>query len=399
MPEDLQIIAPRREQHFDAILDLTAKCFSYSGYWGWTARAPKYFDDCIYDWQASRIGLVGGQVVTHFGVWDHQVRIGRGRVRVAGIGAVATHGEFRKRGLVLETARDCLAGLAPAGYDLTALSGIPKFYHKLGYVQGWPAENWSAQVDDLPAATTPVALRKFRPAHREELARLYNRQNAEMTGTAVRPTFLQCRNPWEGYLWRDGRGAVAGYVIVGETPEKLQHFDSAGDAADVLDALRRIAHRKRHKTVELIALHRRSELARALRRCDCRAESHYQASGGAMVRTVNLRSTLAKITDELARRLAKSPLAKWRGELLISDPREKVVLRVDRGEVALADQAVGRVEHAIRGGEEIARLLLGSAEPAEVAEPGGIRTRGAGRELLEALFPPQQPMLSRWDYY
>lgn len=396
---DMQIIAPNRREHFNELTDLTAKCFSYSGYWYWIGRCPKYFDDRIYDWTASRIGILDGKIVTHYGVWDHQVRIGCARVRMAGVGAVATHGNYRKRGLLLKTAAASMAGFAAAGYDMTCLFGIPNFYHKLGYVQGWAAQNWTVKIADLPTAETPVVLRKFQPMHRDDLADLYNRHHAELTGTAVRPTFFKCRNEWEGYLWRGAKGAVAGYVIVGDVQDKLQHIDSAGEPAMVLDVLRRIAFRKRHKLVEMVWLHHDSPLAQALRRIDCKVEAQYQKSGGAMVRTVNLHATLGKIAEELGRRLGRSHLATWCGELLIADPRERVTLAIDNGQIAIVEGSVSRAANSIRGNDEIARLLIGSASPAEIADGAAIKTTGAGRELLEALFPEQHPNLNRWDFY
>jgi predicted acetyltransferase len=123
----------------------------------------------------------------------------------------------------------------------------------------------------------------------------------------------------------------------------------------------------------------------------------YRRCGGAMVRTLNLRSTLTKIAGELTRRFRGSAMADWRGELLIADPREKVTLRIERGTVRVSDG--GSARHALRGGEEIAQLLIGTDDPRQVIAAGGIRATGDALRLAEALFPAQHPQLCLWDRY
>ena len=100
----LELIAPDKRKHLEPILELTGKCFGHYYEWIRYGRLG-YIGSTHYDWDASRIGLIDGRVVTHWGVWGYTMRIGRARVRVGGIGAVATDGEFRKFGLMARTAR------------------------------------------------------------------------------------------------------------------------------------------------------------------------------------------------------------------------------------------------------------------------------------------------------
>ena len=52
--------------------------------------------------------------------------------------------------------------------------------------------------------------------------------------------------------------------------------------------------------------------------------------------TIDLPSALDKMCGELSRRLANSHMSTWRGDLLVSDPRQKVTLVIDRSKVKLA---------------------------------------------------------------
>jgi hypothetical protein len=90
-------------------------------------------------------------------------------------------------------------------------------------------------------------------------------------------------------------------------------------------------------------------------------------------------------------------LAGWRGRLLIADAREKAMLAIDRSHVrTLPPEAT---KHAIRGSDQIAQLLIGTDEPDEVVEAGGIRLTGDARKLIQVLFPNQHPQLGVWDSF
>ena len=400
--EPLEIVAPSKSVHREELFDMLAKVYSWRG--GYYERLEMcrngYIDDSHYDWSASRIGLLGGKIVTHWGVWDYRMRIGATRVRVAGVGWVATDGRLRKRGLTARTARAWLQAVPGHGYDMTVLFGIPNLYHRFGYVRAWSEGIWTVAAGDLPKQRPPARLHEFSLARRrEDTDALYNRQYARVTGTAVRPPFQSHKRPkCRGYLWCDSRGRTAGYVILDlGNMQKVTVTEAVGPAKEVLAAVGVLARRLRLIEIRFRGLAADGDLARCLRWGNSRCEIHYARSSGAMVRTVNLRSCLVKLAPELSRRLRRSHLAAWRGTLLVADPREKVVLAIARGRVRVAD---GRsAPHAIIGGEEIAQLLLGTDDPAEVIRAGGMKTRGDAAELAAVLFPNQHPMLCEWDRF
>jgi predicted N-acetyltransferase YhbS len=132
---ELQITAPARENDVSGLIDLISKTFSVSsGYWkGEQICRNGYLLNSNYDWNTSRIGKMGGEIVTHFGIWRLHVRVGCARVRVAGIGSVATHGNYRKRGFFRQTAKVALDALRGSDYDISLLFGIPNVYEQFGY--------------------------------------------------------------------------------------------------------------------------------------------------------------------------------------------------------------------------------------------------------------------------
>ena len=285
------------------------------------------------------------------------------------------------------------------GYDMTMLFGLPNFYDKFGYVRAWPGKEYLVRIGDLSTERPQVKPRKYRSLLRDDLAAMYNREYAGLTGTAVRPTYLSRahRKDWEHYLWTDARGRSVGYVTCHRRHDKLWCYETCGDVEQALRVLAMLARRWGYRELRFHSVHDDHPLIKRLRRGTCSVETHYRKSGGAMIRTINLESALRRMSKELSRRLRRSHLSAWRGKLLVADAREKVTLSINRSRVNVAPP--GKTRHAIRGGEEIVQLLIGTDQPEETIEAGRMRLTGDARELVKVLFPNEHPMLSPWDGY
>lgn len=400
---DIRIVAPDAKVHHDGVLDLAAKV--HGNYFNFlNVCRGGYIDHSHFDWSASRIALAGEQVVCFFAVWKYAMRIGRCSVRTGGIGAVATHVDFRKRGLMGQTARASIQAMRDLGYGMTVLFGIRDFYEKLGYVQAFPDQTWFVAAGELPAAKG-LGLVRYRAGSRKDLDALYNRWHQGLTGTAVRPTYTRARPEagnaqWQGWQWKDARGKTTGYVVVLARGTTLDVGDAAGEPGAILAALGRLAAKLRCIEVRFGGLHEQSELARAIRRLNSRCETRHFRSGGAMASTISLPRVLGEIAPELSRRLSDSTMRDWQGQLLIADAHDRAMLQIAQGQVRLADtKAKARAANFIVGGDEMARLLLGIDDPLQVAREGKIRMSGQGKDLLRALFPAQHPNLYSWDRY
>jgi predicted N-acetyltransferase YhbS len=397
--ERLHVIAPERNEHGDEILDLTAKVFSQpAGYYAMRGDVGYHLFEQGCDWAVSRIGVLDERIVTHWAVIDYTMRIGAARVRVGGVSCVVTHPDYRKRGLMRRTGLASMAAMRDAGYDLTMLFGIPDYYDGYGYVNAWPETTYMIKTGDLRAKRDAVRLRPFSGQDLDALTELHNRAYARCTGTAVRSSFPRSHvEPhWTGRFWKESR-RPAGYVVTDVRGDTLTCREHAGDPDVVLGVLRGLADETKSRNVRFLTLHAATPLAARLRRENCSVTTEYRRAAHAMIYVLNLRSTLSKLTRELSRRLKRSHLDGWRGSLLIANPREKVTLVINRGSVRVAPPTSAK--HAIRGGEAIARLLIGSDEPDEVIDAGGIRTTGDARTLARVLFPNEHPCLCALDCY
>lgn len=103
------------------------------------------------------------------------------------------------------------------------------------------------------------------------------------------------------------------------------------------------------------------------------------------------RAFLAWLRQIISRRLRKSPLAEWSGNLIISSGEEEIMLVIDRSDVKV--KSGGTAENSIRGGQEIAQLIVGTETADEIVEMNQIRLSGKAQQLIEVLFPAQYPQM------
>jgi len=98
------------------------------------------------DWAMSStwyvMGRLGGKLVSHIGIVDRTVRIGGQSLSIAGVGGVATHPQFRRRGftdVLLHTAVEQMRQRDPQNaYDFAMLfcsDHMVHYYTKRGFSQ------------------------------------------------------------------------------------------------------------------------------------------------------------------------------------------------------------------------------------------------------------------------
>ena len=396
MKNKLKITKPNKRKNKKELVELFAKSFPFPNYFEMHEEGLKrYFYNSHYDWETSRIGIIDDKIISHFGIWDYNTRIGSAHLRVAGIGAVITHGDFRKKGYLTKTALPCIEAAKVAGYDLSVLFGIPNFYHKLGYSRAWSHSSYKISLKDLPKENPNKPYKKLKISQTEEIAKLYNSENKVLTGTAVRPTFKYYNPKLKGYYWENDKGSIGGYVFIKMENEKFECVEAVGDVDQILKTLVSLARKNCYRNVEFNYLHYESDLCKVLRRKNCSFEKRFEACAGPMIRIINLESTLEKMCNEFSRKIKSSAMSNWSGTLLISDSNEKVTLKISNGKVCVIKNV--KTKHSVKGDEKLAQLLFGTDEPLETAAAVGIKFSGDGKKLAKVLFPNGHPMLALRD--
>lgn len=397
-PDSVSIEAPGKRKHGEKIYELVAE--------QWRDDLRRHaregrINNSHYDWNTSHIAVDGDKVVAHFGVYNIAMRIGTARVAAAGVNLVVTDPNYRKRGLMPNTIRASMAAMRENGYDISIVcNAIASYYTRFGYVSAWPEHDVFIRLRDMPNEPPAYKLRKFKPQHRQDLADLFNAENSTVTGTAVRPTFLRTKEPDDllGSTWADESGATVGYLIydIVSNGKAVWHYDSAGDPSERLRVLALIARREGCEEVRFNRLPHNSRLAQKVRTINSTTEITYRPTGGWLVRVINLRTLLGKMTSELSRRLLCSYLHGWSGTLMLANNSEEVTLDIDNSRVELLPNSA-ESRHSVRGGEGLARLFIGSEEPSELVVEHGMELSGDAPELVRALFPAQHPQMGNAD--
>lgn len=397
------LVAPVIATHGDELARLLADVFHENPGPETVARIRRSAD--IPGWlhpQDSRIGLLDGRIVTSISVFRYLTRIGRARLVTAGIGAVATHRDYRKRGLMRETFHDMVAGLRPAGYDISLLFGIPDFYWQFGYVRAWNEDTITVRTEHLrPGRAAPATESCAGPELSGELVACMNRWLDGRDGSAVRPTRggvnkLQGDNIL-ALAWRDNAERLDGAVFLKIEESRIVVADACGEAETVVAVVAGVAAEQGRAEVVFPHLSYRSSLSRRLRLGECQMTRNCRRNGGALARVVNLRSCLEKLAPDLAERLSVSPRRDWRGRLMFSDGREDVGLEIAPGVVRAT--AAGTTPHRLAAGDHAASLIFGAEDPADTLARPGVVAGGDAAALAAILFPELDPQLPELDRY
>ncbi|MBT4496396.1 MAG: sigma-70 family RNA polymerase sigma factor [Gemmatimonadetes bacterium] len=403
-----RIIAPSQEQDTESIYDLLEKKLQRPDM-AFQARHGRIADS-HYDWITSRIALDGDELAAHIGIYEIRLRLGIAQVRVAGINVDYPNPHHDEgRDLFDQAIEAAMEAMCAHGYDLSIVRTTDlDVYGPHGYVSVMPfAVSYTIKAEDLPTELPDVQLREIdlNDVHSYPgVAKLYNRENEGVSMTAVRPTYPHGKCPTQpgeygpAFLLLDENEKLVGYfsdplVYNAEHNNRIEVTDSAGDPEQRLRILGQIARQyKGCQEVDFFNLPHGSALARYLRQLGFSGVvGKGRLEGHIPMRIVNLNSTLEHMVDEFTRRLRMTGQAAWSGALRITVADQTAFLMVDKGTVAVVDPV--ETAHTIEGGQEMARLLVGTDTPDKVVTESEIQLKGDSERLIHALFPPLHPVL------
>ncbi len=327
-------------------------------------------------------------------------RFGEVDLRVAMLEMVATHPDYRHRGLVRRQIEHFHDVVAQQGFDLCIIEGIPYYYRQFGYA--YALDHWAS--DGLALARVPdgdgAAVLRVRAATLDDVDRLQHFYTDTMCKLALWTT----RTPayWRYLLagaWSPlhviedaNRGAPRGY-FVGWRTRTGAHVEEHG-VPDAGTALALLQWCQAHSAGELILGWPADSPLVALARTLGSSRRHADQW---LLRAVDLPQLLQKLAPVLAARLAGSPYAGLTATLTINLYRQAYALRFEAGALMGVD-TLGFVDASMGadGGDlcippdAFMRLLLGYRTLDELTDAWpDIVVRPARRHLLATLWPRQ----------
>ena len=353
--------------------------------------------------------ILSGDWASRVYVRDRRMRIGGAVVRCGGIADVETREYHRRRGYSRQAMERGVSLMAEKGYDISALFGISDFYPRWGFAPVFPDTRIMMATKDAALAHPHYHLRRLGNHDTGATIELYRKNNAHRTGSIVRR-----RDQWAGfrqgsrYKWPvnvygafDGGKPLMGYVVIDKSPAEAIVSEVGYRSEEVFGTLLSAAVRQArrvhddHIVIRAPVDHPFIEFCRQF---GCRVVMQYNRSGGAMARIINLQSCVARLAQELTRRM-KSGRYAWSGYLTIATDIGDAALRINKGAVAYeesphASGGVLRIGQAL-----LTQLLFGYRNPAEMLRSGAASLRGAPVELIEILFPQGQAYCWHADYF
>ena len=398
-PPMTPLIRAARPADMPAAYELLSLCFP-------DARPnlfPRQTDhDSTFRWRHGRVVEVDGAVAGYLRIFDRRMWLRGARLRAAGIGSVATHPDYRCRGLATALLRDTLALLHREGYHLSFLGTevAPAFYERLGWrtvlqpSHGAPAAE-AARLPDRPGLT----VRPFAPSDLTAVARIHARATRGRTGAVARSLRY-----WADHMsWIDddaggflvgvsGRRDIAAFVRSrserwASTLMVLDAHCRAGAEAcmsPLLGALGRYAVGQGLKGIQASLPEGRHPLANAfgeLPSAGVTTDVRYPL----MMRVVDLPGLLRSLAPLLGERLGatKAPPV----SLAFEEDGQRTYLCVGPDGTRMAQRPVGEVVSLTPG--EAVTLLLGQKDVRELLASGAKPPSEGALAALEQLLPRQ----------
>lgn len=322
---------------------------------------------------------------------------------VAMLEVVATHPDYRKRGLVRAQIAAFQAAVAEQQFDLSIIEGIPYYYRQFGYA--YATDHWAS--DTLPVGRIPTGetealaalqLRRATVADIPLLMQFYDatmaRPNLATQRDADRWRYLLTAAELPTYLLVDTRqNGVGGYVsawgLAGDSGIRV--LESGFISAEWALAFLRLCKQQTKGYLQLSWPQSSTliEVARTL-------GSTVTGADQWLLRITDPARLITKLAPVFARRLAESSWAGFSGDITLNLFRQAYRLRFAAGQLVAVDP-LGFVDASMGadGGDlcippdAFVRLLTGYRTLTQLGDGWpDIVVRPQARHLVEILFPP-----------
>lgn len=371
--------------------------------------ARKQLDDFIANYpeylrEHTRILLEDGQLASCLCLFTHTIRIGEARIKMGGIGNVATAGPWRGKGCAALLMADVMHYMKSHGYHLSILFGIADFYYRWGFYSVLPEY---ASVIELREADVPEYLecreRNIKPGDIPALLRIHNKNDNDTACSIVRSSG-HFTNRWERWknarVLTDARGKVEAYYLWHYVGGEL-HVDELGVAEQTWNPtlLHHCALRSKAEYASKIRfnLPPSHPFVRYLMRYRSDHEMHAYRNSNGMMAPLNIEETLECMIPEWETTLSAFSLSHLSVTVTLVIDRMPYRIRAQHG---MLDIAAGPGENKFSvSSQEFVQLLTGYRPPKEIlAERRFMLTEGA-KVLLNVLFPKRTPYLWSLDRF
>jgi len=206
-----------------------------------------------------------GKVVSHTAIYFSTLRSGDLSFKIGGISAVATHPDYRKKGLASSVLRDCVKVMRERGCHLSFLwTDRHDFYRSFGFEPAGSFYLVKPDASKMAGASQDSEIMSYTPERLSEIMEIHDREPLRTERTAKEyETYFALPGLRTLLTVRDGR--VSAYAVMGKGGD-LQGFihDWGGNPQDLLCLVRELSARVENGEVFVLAPTHENEFARLL---------------------------------------------------------------------------------------------------------------------------------------
>lgn len=319
----------------------------------------------------------GGQFAAHVGIFPFEALVEGRTLKVAGIGAVATHPDHRGKGLMKRLMEHVLAGIEEEGYDLAILWGERDLYAPYGFERALYQRQFTFREKILRFFAAPHAVRPARPGDGPRIRALFKGHpyRVERSPDHFVSVARKFATPGHPSVWvLESKGQVAAYATVLRPPAGgIEVAEWGGPWEEVACLWASLFNKTRADTLQVTLYPGNGLFDWALEN----ASEQVLAGRSCMVRVFDLWNVLKAFEPQLKRRTAALGL-RVRRKWLLSSGGKSVAMEMGQG----LKITRGKGQGITLPPGELTSLLFGSGKSG-----GEIKALGPEGALLDLLFP------------
>lgn len=352
----------------------------------------------------TRILLIDNQIAACLTLFTYTIRLGESRLKMGGIGYVATAPAFRRCGYAARLMDDTLRYMAEKKYHVSTLFGIVDFYHRWGYSSVLPEYSIDIAVDEALACTAANGReRKIKAGDLSAIQRIHLKNDTGSAGSIIR--FAGHYNSrWD--VWKNARvlmddqGKIVAYYL-GNVYGNQYRITEAG----ILDGLwsgpllHACARRGKDSFVSNLLFHLppAHPLAASFLLYQSDHKTTVFRNRHGMMTVVDLQETLEAMVADWEYRIGNLFESALCAEVTLLIDKEAYRIRCNRGFIDVA-KTTGNNKVSLNR-IELIHLLTGYRYPEEILSTKKHVLPRSALLLLDALFPKRHPYIWTLDRF
>jgi predicted N-acetyltransferase YhbS len=366
-----------------------------------------------------------GEQLGSYIIEERVMRMGKAQLATGCIAVVVTYPTHRNQGVASAMMEDAIQYANANHQALLLLDGIPKFYHRFGYIDMF--DQAIHEIDRTAILAQPQSKHTIQAATLEDASSvlaLYDRHYGPYTGSFKRTVEQQAHRlahrSAENPLWVavHGDDLPEGYLALGRGDERSQAFELAADNwSATLALLQHHAKLLEGPTAPLTLRYRLPLTAPALQwmidhlevpdtshwkhpadEWVVRSQSFHHRDAGWMARLVDLATFAQAMLPEWQERWLQS-LSQWSSkvELIVDDA--SCIVQIDNTQLRLVHQVIGRTKTIHLTPELFIQVAFGYRPIAWALHQSGQSIDDELHAVLEVLFPTGHTWIPASDWF